>query len=64
MFYGTDLAMMHIGHTGKLSSSDSRVLRGGAFLTNAANVRSAFRIYFLPVTRTNCFGFCVARTNP
>jgi formylglycine-generating enzyme required for sulfatase activity len=62
--YGyTDLAM-NIGHTGKLSSSDRRVVRGGSFLNNAANVRSVFRIYFLPVTLTNYFGFCVARTDP
>jgi formylglycine-generating enzyme required for sulfatase activity/tetratricopeptide (TPR) repeat protein len=65
MLYGTDLAMMRdIEQTGKLSNSDSRVLRGGSFNTFAVNVRSATRHSDLPVYRVNDFGFRVARTYP
>ena len=43
----------------------SRVLCGGSFVANAANVRSASRYYSgLPVARNSEVGFRVARTHP
>ncbi len=65
MFYGTDLATMRdIEQTGKLSNSDSRVLRGGSFDINAAKVRSAYRSTLQLVGRSSINGFRVARTYP
>jgi serine/threonine protein kinase/formylglycine-generating enzyme required for sulfatase activity len=45
-----------------VTSTDSRVLRGGSFLNRTSNVRSAFRDNFVPTGRGNNFGFRPART--
>jgi serine/threonine protein kinase/formylglycine-generating enzyme required for sulfatase activity len=47
-----------------VTSTDSRVLRGGSFLSQASDVRSAFRINNVPSTRNSIFGFRAARTLP
>ena len=39
-----------------------RVLRGGSYLYQASNVRSAFRLNLVPASRTNINGFRAART--
>ena len=44
--------------------SESRVLRGGAFLGGAAFARSASRVNYRPVNRFINLGFRVARTYP
>jgi hypothetical protein len=49
---------------GKLISSQSRVLRGGSFLSDARGVRSAARANNRPDYRTTGYGFRVARTYP
>ena len=65
LLYDTDLAGTgDKEQTGKLSNSQSRVLRGGSFANLAAIVRSALRIDLLPDTRNASFGFRVARTYP
>ena len=65
LFYDTDLAGMgDKEQTGKLSNSQSRVLRGGSFVSTAADVRSAYRIYTQPDNRNHGLGFRVARTYP
>jgi eukaryotic-like serine/threonine-protein kinase len=45
-------------------STDSRVLRGGSFLSRASNVRSANRSNNVPTFLTDLFGFRLARTLP
>jgi formylglycine-generating enzyme required for sulfatase activity len=49
---------------GKLSDSQSRVLRGGSFNFFALSVRSADRSINRPVDRYSNGGFRVARTYP
>jgi len=44
--------------------TDSRVLRGGAFLNQLGNVRSADRSLYLPANRFSDIGFRPARTYP
>jgi len=41
-----------------------RVLRGGSFVTNATNLRSAYRYSVQPEGRYNDTGFRAARTYP
>src|SRR5205814_1485845 len=43
-------------------SKDGRVLRGGSFLNQASNVRSAYRLTNGPANRFNVYGFRAART--
>ena len=63
LFYDTDLARMgDKEQTGKLSNSQSRVLRGGSFANIAAYVRSADRDTNQPDDRGDSDGFRVART--
>ena len=45
-----------------ISSTDNRVLRGGSFLGQASDVRSANRNYFTPAGRSDVHGFRPART--
>jgi len=47
-----------------VKSTDSRVLRGGSFVYQASNVRSASRDNFVPTRRYNSVGFRPARTLP
>jgi eukaryotic-like serine/threonine-protein kinase len=47
-----------------VSSTDSRVLRGGSFLNQASIVRSAFRLSYVPTFRSSSFGIRPARTLP
>ncbi len=42
-------------------STDSRVLRGGSFLSQASSVRSAYRSYDAPTDRGNLYGFRLSR---
>lgn len=42
----------------------SGVLRGGSFSFQASNVRSAYRLYYVPTYRANNIGFRLARTLP
>jgi formylglycine-generating enzyme required for sulfatase activity len=46
-----------------VSSTSSRVLRGGSFITQASNVRSAIRYNYLPTNRVTIYGFRLARTS-
>ena len=48
----------------KLSDSSYRVLRGGSFNYNAANVRSAYRSTLRPDSRVTNNGFRASRTLP
>ena len=54
--------MEDIEQTGKLSNSNSRILRGGSFNFRASVVRSANRLSFQPNIRISYYGFRVART--
>ena len=65
LLYDTNLAGMgDKEQTGKLSSSQSRVLRGGSFDGAAPYVRSAARLTIQPDYRNDGFGFRAARTYP
>jgi len=44
-----------------ISDADVRVIRGGSFLADASNLRSAFRLYNVPTYRSY-YGFRPART--
>jgi formylglycine-generating enzyme required for sulfatase activity len=44
--------------------TQGRVLRGGSFVYQPANVRSAYRLWNVPTTRYNDMGFRPARTLP
>jgi serine/threonine protein kinase/formylglycine-generating enzyme required for sulfatase activity len=46
----------------QIVSSNSRVLRGGSFFTQASDVRSADRTRFVPTVRSSNVGFRPART--
>ncbi len=64
-FYDTDLARMgDKEQTGKLSNSQSQVLRSGSFYDLANEVRSAYRRGYLPGNSFDYLGFRVARTYP
>jgi formylglycine-generating enzyme required for sulfatase activity len=47
-----------------ISPTQSRVLRGGSFLSRASYLRSATRLCYVPSYRYDDFGFRVARTLP
>jgi formylglycine-generating enzyme required for sulfatase activity len=47
-----------------VTSTGSRVLRGGSFIDQASNVRSAARFNTVPTDRSNLVGFRPARTLP
>ena len=65
LLYDTDLARMgDKEQAGKLSNSQSRVLRGGSFAYGAADVRSSNRSVIQPDSRNGSSGFRVARTYP
>jgi hypothetical protein len=61
--YSKDRAWMEDQEqVGAVSNSQSRVLRGGAYVYSPLYVRSANRYYPAPTYRTNYTGFRVART--
>ena len=47
-----------------VTSTDSRVVRGGSFYDPASHVRSAYRDLTVPTDRDLMLGFRVARTLP
>jgi formylglycine-generating enzyme required for sulfatase activity len=46
----------------RVNDAQDRVLRGGSFMDQAVNVRSAYRVGAVPTNRSNNMGFRVART--
>jgi hypothetical protein len=63
--YSKDRAWMEDEEQARaVSNSQSRVLRGGAYVYSPLYVRSASRYYPAPTYRTNYTGFRVARTYP
>ena len=59
-----DTVSEDLGGTKPVTDTQSHVLRGGAFSSPPANVRSAARLYDLPANRANSSGFRPARTLP
>ena len=57
-----DKAIIDIGDSSTLDNEQNRVLRGGSFVGQASNVRSAYRIRNRPTNDNFVVGFRVART--